>query len=57
MGKIVKGLPSLKVDHLNICKGCALGKNTKQSFPKSDHKSKSIFELIHTDICGPMFVP
>ena len=34
-----------------------LGKNTKQSFPKSDHKSKSILELIHTDLCGPMSVP
>ena len=26
IGKIVKGLPSLKNDHLSICKGCALGK-------------------------------
>ena len=34
IGKIVKGLPNLKTDHLSICKGCALGKNTKHSFPK-----------------------
>ena len=31
--------------------------NTNQSFPKSDHQSKSILELIHTDLCGPMSVP
>lgn len=57
IGKIVKGLPNLKSEHLGVCKGCAPGKNTKQSFPKSVHKSKAILELIHTDLCGPMFVP
>ena len=57
IGKIVKGLPSFKTDHLSICKRCALGKNSKQSFPKSVHKSKSILELIHIDLCDPIFVP
>ena len=57
IGKIVKGVPNLKANHSSICKGCALGKNTKHSFPNSDHKSKTILELIHTDLCGPMFVP
>ena len=57
IGKIIKGLPNLKTNHSTICKGCALGKNTKQSFPKSDHKSKSILELIHTDLYGLILVP
>ena len=57
IGKIVKGLPSLKTDHLSIYKGCALGKNIKHSFPKCVHESKSILELIHTDLFNPMSVP
>ena len=57
ISKIVKGLPNLNSDHSSICKGCALGKNTKHSFPNSVHKSKNILELIHTDLCGPMSVP
>lgn len=57
IGEIVKGLPNLKSDHLGVCKGCALGKNVKKSFPKSVHKLKEILELIHYDLCGPMSVP
>lgn len=54
--KIVKGLPNLKPKHEGICKGCVLGKNLKTPFHHSEHKSKSILELIHTDLCGPMSV-
>lgn len=55
--KFVKGLPNLKYEHEGICKGCALGKNPKTPFHSSEHKSKSILELIHTGLCGPMSVP
>lgn len=57
MEKIVKGLPNFKFEHEGICKGCALGKNSKIPFHSSEHKSKSILELIHTYLCGPMSVP
>ena len=32
---MVTGLPMLHVDHDGVCRGCALGKNTKGSFLKS----------------------
>jgi hypothetical protein len=54
LGKIVTGMPSFSTDYHEVCKGCALGKYVRAPFPKSDHRSKSILDLIHTDICGPM---
>ena len=57
MEKMVTGLPKLNKDHSNICKGCALGKNTKGPFHDSTRKTNNVLELIHLDLCGPMFVP
>lgn len=54
IGKITSGIPNLNSKHTSICKGCALRKNIKKPFPLSEHKSKSILELIHSDLCGPM---
>jgi hypothetical protein len=53
---MVIGLPKIHVEHDGICKGCALGKNAKRSFPSSDNRSKGILDLVHTDLCGPMTV-
>ena len=39
---------------LTVCKGCALGKNTKKSFSSSNSRYKGILDMIHSDICGPM---
>ena len=40
------------------CEGCAMGKQHCQPFPKkSQHKSSKPWELIHSDMCGPMSVP
>ena len=50
---MVTGLPMLHVDHDGVCRGCALGNNTKGSFPKSESRSKGIVDLIHSDLCGP----
>jgi hypothetical protein len=54
--KMVTDLPELRVEHDSICKGCALGKNAKGSFPGSDSRSKGIVDLVHSDLCGPMTV-
>ena len=54
--KMVTSLPMLHVDHDGICRGCALGKNTKGSFPKTEGKSKGILYLVHFDLCGPMTI-
>ena len=37
---IVTGIPVLQVDHDGTCRGCALGKNAKKSFPDSENRSK-----------------
>ena len=55
--KMVTGMPEVSPKHEGICKGCALGKNTKKSFPRSKSRSKGILDLIHSDICGPMSSP
>ena len=35
LGSIVDGIPNLKEDNEGVCKGCALGKNTKTPFGSS----------------------
>ena len=44
--KMVKGMPKLSNVHNDVCKGCAIGKNTKGSFHKSESRSK-------VTLCGP----
>ena len=55
--KMVTGMPEVSPKHDGICKGCALGNNTKKSFSRSKNRSKGILDLIHSDICGPMSSP
>ena len=55
--KMVTGMPKVSPKHDGINKGCALGKNTKKSFPRSKNRSKGILDLIHFDICGTMSSP
>ena len=39
------------------CKGCTLGKMRRGPFPKhSQHRATKPYEIIHSDICGPMQV-
>ena len=52
--KAVEGLPEIQEKHDGVCKGCAKGKNKKKTFPNSESKAKSILEIIHSDVCGPM---
>ena len=36
------------------CESCQLGKHTRVPFPKRlDQRTKSLFELVHTDVWGP----
>ena len=55
--KMVKGMPIFKFDLDNICRGCALGKNIKKSFPSSTNRYKGVLDLIHLYVCGPMLAP
>ena len=52
--RVITGLPELSTKHSNVCKGCALGKYSKATFPNSNNRAKGILELVHSDICGPM---
>jgi transposase InsO family protein len=54
--KMVTGLPQFQIDHEEVCKGCALGKNVKGSFKRSDIRSKCIWDIIHSDVCRQMIV-
>jgi hypothetical protein len=51
---MIKGMPVFHFEHNGICRGCALGKNAKKTFPSSDKRSMGILDLIHSDTCGPM---
>nr|CCA26539.1 putative polyprotein [Albugo laibachii Nc14] len=45
------------IDKEIICEGCINGKSSVQPFPKSGYgqvKSKSVLQLIHSDVMGPM---
>lgn len=51
---MVTGIPKLKEEHEGVSKGCALGKNVKKPFLRSDTISKEILDLIHSNVCGTM---
>jgi hypothetical protein len=39
-----------------VCRGCALGKNSKVDFPNRESGSKGILDIIHSDVSGSMSV-
>jgi hypothetical protein len=52
----VTGLPKITAERHDPCKGCALGKYAQKPFPSSEHRSKGVLDLIHSDVCGSMSV-
>ena len=42
------------MNHEGICKGCAEGKSVKSPFPSSESKAKSVLDITHSNLCGPM---
>jgi hypothetical protein len=52
----VTGIHKVVAKKHDPCKGCALEKYARKAFPSSEHKSKGILDLIHSDVCGPMSV-
>jgi transposase InsO family protein len=55
--KMVTGMPVFSFEHDSVCRGCALGKNTKKAYPHNNRKTNGILDLIHSDLCGPMTAP
>ncbi len=40
------------------CVGCMVKKQSREKFPpKAFHQVEAMFELIHTNICGPLPIP
>jgi hypothetical protein len=52
--EVVTRVPQINIKHQDVCRGCALGKFAKASFPSSDTRSAGILDLVHIDVCGPM---
>ena len=50
--EVVTGVPQLSSEHQDVCRGYALGKFTKASFPSSDTRSVGVLDLVHIDVCG-----
>lgn len=44
-----------KVEHIRECNGCALSKQLKIVFPSNEQKAREILELIHSNVCEPMY--
>ena len=44
---LVLGIPDLPDEHEGVCKGCALGKNSKHFLPSNSGRSKGILDLVH----------
>ncbi|GJW95157.1 ribonuclease H-like domain-containing protein [Tanacetum coccineum] len=42
-----------KKDNTGCCEICQRAKQTREPFPLSDHKSKSLGDLVHLDLWGP----
>jgi len=40
LNELVNGILNIKEDHEEICKGCALGKNTRKPFANNETRSK-----------------
>ncbi|GKE69332.1 retrovirus-related pol polyprotein from transposon TNT 1-94 [Tanacetum coccineum] len=54
---IVIGLPKLKFVKDHLCSSCELGKAKRKSFhTKTTPSSKRPLQLLHMDLCGPMWV-
>ena len=46
-------LSGIKSCKLNFCKFCTMGRQRRNSFPTSQHKTMGLLDLIHTDVWGP----
>ena len=55
----VLGLRLAKREPYHLCTGCQLSKHQRASFPINPVQQRfpKLVDLIHGDICGPMFVP
>jgi hypothetical protein len=53
---VIIGLPEFSIEQHGVCRWCTLGIHDKIAFPSSEHRSKEILDLVHSDVCGLMLV-
>ena len=56
MQQISIELPKGKLEQMDTCKGCTLGKYAKSSFQDRDSRARAILEQVHTDVSGPFSI-
>ena len=49
-------LESLGYESFDTCEPCLMGKMTRTPLSGTMERAKDFFEIIHTDVCGPMSV-
>ena len=55
---LADGLDIGSVKKWELCGGCALGKQTHVQFQSATtDRAKTLFEVVHSDVCGPMRTP
>ena len=47
-------LNSFDFESYDTCESCLLGKMTKDLFTGHSERANELFNLIHTDVCGPL---
>lgn len=53
--KMVSGMPVITQPE-EVCRGCLMSKQTIKQFPtKASYSAKKALELVHGDLCGPIF--
>jgi hypothetical protein len=54
LSDMVVGILNFKVERTRVCEKCTLNKHAKTTFSSSEHKSRRILDLVHSNVCGPM---
>jgi len=52
--EMVQGLLNFKIEKTRVCKDCTLDEHAKTTFQSSEHRSRGILDLIHSNVCGPI---
>jgi hypothetical protein len=53
---IVIGILEFSINQHGLSRECALGKNSKASFPRRECRYKGILDLIHSNVSSSMLV-
>ena len=54
---VVRGINCVIPKERPVCQPCAMGKQKRNPFPRSETRARQKLELVHSDVCGPMPTP